>query len=81
MTVVGGGGLAWVFKFQREDAGKAVEQVDNAMGIMRQLNEDLSAQFTRVTNERDDALHRLAECTHDRLELLRKLHRAEQHGR
>jgi hypothetical protein len=69
MTLIGGGGLAWVFKFQREDAGKAVEQVDSAMQIMRLLNEDLSKQFKRVVYERDHALALLDECNKRHSEL------------
>lgn len=73
MTVVGGGGLAWVFKFQREDAGKAVEQVESAMAVMRLLNEDLSLQFDRVVRERNAALELLDDCRKRHSELVARM--------
>lgn len=80
MTILGGGGLAWVFKFQREDAGKAIEQVNEAMVILRGLNDDILESLERVESERDAALRRLAECHSDRQNLKRQILLLERGG-
>ena len=80
MTLLGGGGLAWILKFQREDAGKAVEQVHDAMDILRSVNDDLKRAYDRAVDERDMALMELDICKEARGQLLARLQRLEGYG-
>jgi len=62
LLLLGGGGLAWVFKFQREDAGQTVSQISQTIDSMKELNDEYRITIDRLREE-------LADCYSEQMRL------------